>query len=92
LGINKTMTSHVADFRPILKAAISEAKAAGFYAPASQLEDAAFAAYGTSSEMLGETGIAIKAFVASVGAAAPPAVVEALNQCLVEVRKVWPGI
>ena len=86
------MTAHVADFQPLLKAAISEARAAGFEAAASQLEGFAFAAYSTSSELLGETGIAIKTFIESVGAAAPPTVVDKLNACLAEVRKVWPGI
>ncbi|XHS78562.1 hypothetical protein ACFJGW_00910 [Burkholderiaceae bacterium UC74_6] len=90
--IKETMTSQIADFQPMLKAAISEARAAGFEAAAAQLEEAAFAAYGTSSELLGETGIAIRAFVASVGTAAPSAVVDKLDRCLVEVRKVWPSM
>jgi hypothetical protein len=92
LGINKTMTSRVVDFRPTLRAAIAEARAAGLADSASQLEEQAFAAYATSSEWLGEAGLAIKAFLASAGSALPQSVAEKLNVCLVEVHKVWPRL
>lgn len=90
MGSNKIMTDQVADFQPILRAAIAEAKAAGLVVAASELEVHAFAAYTSSSELLGETGAAIKAFLASEGTAAPQSVVAKLNLCLMEVRKVWP--
>ncbi len=86
------MTDHLADFQSVLKAAISEAKAAGVEPSTSQLEERAFAAYATSSEWLGEAGLAIKAFLAAPGSSLPLSVVEKLNFCLAEVRKVWPRI
>lgn len=92
MGINKTMTSHVADFRPTLRSAIAEAKAAGLADSAYLLDEHAFAAYATSSESLGEIGLAIKAFLASAGSALPDSVAEKLNACLVEVSKVWPRL
>lgn len=86
------MAEQVADFQPLLEAAIAEAKAAGLVAAASQLEGRAFAAYATSSELLGETGAAIKAFLASEGSAVPRSVATKLNLCLMEVRKIWPSM
>jgi hypothetical protein len=86
------MSNRVADFQPMLRAAIAEAKAAGLLTAALQLEGKVFEAFTTSSELLGETGAAIKAFLASEGAAAPQPVVAKLNLCLTEVRKVWPNM
>lgn len=86
------MVDQVDDFHSVLSAAIAEAKAAGLLAAASQLEDQASASYATSSELLGETGAAIKTFLASKGSAIPQSVVVKLNFCLTEVRKVWPRI
>ncbi|TJY58324.1 hypothetical protein E4T66_16670 [Sinimarinibacterium sp. CAU 1509] len=86
------MDSRVAEFQQMLRAALDEAKAAGLVNAASQLEFRAFAAYTTSSELLGETGVAIKEFLQTAGPAIPPLVVVKLNLCLTEVRKVWPRI
>jgi hypothetical protein len=86
------MISPVADFQPMLRAAIAEAKAAGLVASASRLEAQVFAAYGTSSELLGETGAAIKDFLQSEGSAVPPSVAAKLSNCMMEVHKVWPSM
>ena len=84
------MTLQVEDYYPFLKAAIAEAKAAGLDAAATELEDRAFAVYTTSSELLGEHGMAIRQFLKSGGAAVPAGVKANLDRCLVEIRKVWP--
>jgi hypothetical protein len=52
------------DYTRLLTEAIAEAKAAGFEAAASDLERSCFGvAYTTSSEMLGEHGLAISRFL-----------------------------
>jgi hypothetical protein len=58
------MTTGIMDYTPLLREAIAEAKAAGFETAASDLEQSCFAvAFTTSSEMLGEHGLAIKRFL-----------------------------
>jgi len=84
------VTIQAEDYYPYLKAAIAEAKAAGLDAAATELEDKAFAAYTTSSELLGEHGLAIRQFLDSGGAAVPAGVKANLDRCLAEIRKVWP--
>ena len=86
------MTTQVSDYIPILRAAISEAKSAGLAQAATELEARAFGAYTTSSEILGETGIAIGYFLKSQARSAPAGVVEKLTACLNEIRKVWPDL
>jgi hypothetical protein len=66
--------SEVEDYSPRLKAAIAEAKAAGLEEAAAELEGRLFAAYTTSSELIGEHGVAIREFLKSGGAAVPPGV------------------
>ena len=52
------------DYTRLLTEAIAEAKAVGFEAAASDLERSCFGvAYTTSSEMLGEHGLAISRFL-----------------------------
>ena len=84
------MTGKAEDYYPFLKAAIAEAKAAGLEAAASKLEDKVFAAYTTSSELLGEHGLAIRHFLESGGAVVPVGVRANLDRCLAEIRKVRP--
>jgi hypothetical protein len=86
------MSDNLVDLQPTLRAAIAEAKAAGLVTAALQLEGQVFAAYTTSSELLGEIGAAIKAFLVSEGAVVPESVVTKLNLCLAEVREVWPNM
>jgi len=84
------VTIQVEDYYPFLKTAIAEAKAAGLDAAATELENRAFAAYASSSELLGEQGLAIRQFLKSGGAAVPAGVKANLDRCLKEIRKVWP--
>ena len=86
------MTVQVADYYPLLKTAIAEARAAGLEPAVSELEAQVFAAYTTSSELLAEHGIAILQFLRSQGQSVPVSVAEKLNQCLKEIRKVWPNL
>jgi hypothetical protein len=85
------MGIQVNDFYPILRSAIAEAKAAGLEPFASQLEERAFSAYTTSSELLAETGGAIVEFQNAAGNAVPSSVAGKLEHCLGEIRKVWSG-
>jgi hypothetical protein len=80
------------DFASEMRAAIREAKAAGLADAADALEGRAFAAYATSSEWLGETGLAIHEFLGRARGKVPPSVIEHLNVCLGEVAKVWPKL
>jgi len=89
LGL-KQMTGQVADYTPWLREAIAGAKSAGLEREAAELESRVFAAYTTSSELLGETGDAIEEFLHRVGRSAPPTVTEKLRACLSEIGKVWP--
>lgn len=86
------MPNQVQDFQPQLRAAIVEAKAAGLVDVALRLEERAFGSYTTSTELLGETGIAIKDFLKARGSAVPPSVAAKLNDCLAQVRKVWASL
>jgi hypothetical protein len=85
------MNIQVNDFYPMLKSAVAEARAAGLEASALKLEERAFSAYTTSSELLAETGEAILEFQKAEGTAIPPLVAAKLKRCLNEIRKVWPG-
>ena len=86
------MSNQVDDYYPTLKAAIAEAKAAGLNSLASKLEADAFAMYSSSSELLGEQGKAILAFLKLAGPKVPPSVSGKLEQCLIQIRKVWPQL
>jgi hypothetical protein len=84
------VTQPVADFTPLLRAALDEARAAGLVAESDALESRVFACYTTSSELLGETGIAIKSFLAVNRSRLQPSTVRKLEQCLREIGKAWP--
>jgi len=61
---------------------------------ATHLRDAiqAARAAGTSSEWLGEVGLAIRPFRARERGRVPADVQRSLEHCLAEVRKVWPKL
>jgi|KBSSwiStaDraftv2_1062776.scaffolds.fasta_scaffold390138_2 hypothetical protein len=86
------MSAGVNDFHPLLRAAIAEARAAGFGEAAAVLESKVLAAGTTSSELLGTVGAAIVEFLAATGPALPAHVADKLGRCLGEVRKVWPQL
>ena len=53
----------IKDYAPLLREAIAEARAVGLDTAADHLEQAAFTAFTTSSELLQEQGIAIRQFL-----------------------------
>jgi len=86
------MTVEGRDYSAWLREAIAEAKAAGFEAAASDLEQSCFGvAFTTSSEMLGEHGLAIRRFLKATRGALPRSTKARLNACLAEVGLAWPG-
>ena len=86
------MTTRIRDYTPLLREAIAEAKAAGFESAANDLEQSCFAvAYTTSSEMLGEHGLAIKRFLKATRGSLPRPIREKLDACLTETALAWPG-
>jgi hypothetical protein len=86
------MTTEIRDYTPLLREAIVEAKAAGFETAASDLEESCFGvAFTTSSEMLGEHGLAIKRFLKATRGTLPRSTKAKLNACLTETALAWPG-
>ena len=86
------MATEVKDFYPLLREAIADARAAGLVSLADSLELRSSAAYTTSSELLGETGLAIIEFLRVGGAKVQPAVAAKLQECLQQVQRVWPEL
>ena len=80
------------DYAADLKAAIADARAVGLEAAAAELESSVFVAFTTSSEMLAAQGIAIREFLRTAGQSVPLSVADKLNNCLIEIRKVWPDL
>ena len=86
------MTKEVTDYTPLLREAIAEAKAAGFETAAHGLEQSCFAvAYTTSSEMLGEHGLAIERFLKDAGGTLPGSTRKKLRACLAATGRAWPA-
>jgi hypothetical protein len=81
----------VRDIGGSLRFAIQEARRAGLEQPAADLEGAAFAAYTTASEMLGETKLAIDRFLESTKGRLPDRVEGILRATLVVISEVWPN-
>lgn len=84
------MSKQVSDFIPILRAAIAEAREAGLQSQCDELESRVFACYTTSSEWLGECGLAITAFKSANRKTLARSTKRQLNTCLKEIGKVWP--
>lgn len=82
--------THINDFTPRLREALSEIEAAGFVASAEAARGKCFSVYTTSSEWLGEVGVSVTELLATHGALIPASTREKLNACLNEVAKVWP--
>jgi hypothetical protein len=91
-GATMTANHHVEDFLPVLRDCIEEARTAGLASLADELESRALAAYTTSSELLGEVGQAIVAFLHAAGPSVPYAVANRLRACLAQVQGVWPNL
>ncbi len=75
-----------------LHEAIQRARAAGLSEAADELEARTSAAFTTSSEYLGEVGLAIRRFLARERGRVPAEVVRQLRDCLAAVRKAWPRL
>jgi hypothetical protein len=80
----------VTDPTPKLERAIALAREAGLEDAAAELERRAFAPYTTSSEFIGEVGLAIRRFLSREGARLPPEAMELLCECLRDVGQLWP--
>ena len=76
---------------PLLREAIAEARAAGFETEANDLEQAAFSAFTTSSEMLQEHGLAIKRFLKATDDTLPRPTKGKLKACLTETELACTG-
>ena len=86
------MTTRIMDYTRLLREAIAEAKAAGFETAARDLEQSCFAvAFTTSSEMIGEHGLAIKRFLKVTRGTLPRSTKAKLNACLTKMGLAWPG-
>ncbi|MFZ2407786.1 MAG: hypothetical protein WAW41_21865 [Methylobacter sp.] len=70
---------------------ISRLQAYGYSADAESISSLRTSAWTSSSEMIGELGIAILE-IQSHCEPAPAELRQALARCMKEVRKVWPGI
>jgi len=68
------------------------ARAAGLAEAADELDARTSAAFTSSSEFLGEVGLGIQRFLARERSNVPVAVRQQLEECLAEVRRVWPGL
>lgn len=73
---------HVRDYAPLLEEAIAEARAEGFVVEAHELERKANGVYTTSSELLGEHGLAIRTFLKATGSRLPRSIRSKLETCL----------
>jgi len=80
----------LADISPVLRRLISELKAGGLDSAAHDLEARCFAAYTTSSEWLGEVGLALERFRSTNCGRYSSNLDPLIDQCLREVGRVWP--
>jgi hypothetical protein len=81
-----------ADVARLLREAMQGARAAGLAEAADELEARTSIAFTSSSEWLGEVGLAIRHFQARERGKVPAAVKRQLGDCLGEVRRAWPGL
>jgi hypothetical protein len=84
------MNRSVSDFTSVLRDALIEIRTLGLAEAADELEGAVFSAFTTSSELLGESGLAITKFLKDHRRQLPDPVISQLNFCLSEIGKVWP--
>ena len=85
------MPTQVKDCTPLLKEVIAEAREAGLVVAADDLERSAFAAFTSSSELLGEQGVAIRRFLKATRGNLPAGTKDKLETYLMEINIVWPG-
>jgi hypothetical protein len=80
------------DITPILDEAVAALRGGGFGPEAERLVAAARTAGTSSSEILGELGLAILAELRDVGDLLPRDAKRQLKRCLKEIRRTWPDI
>src|SRR2546425_11093334 len=85
------MRMRIRDYAPLLREAIAEARAAGLETATDNLEQAAFTAFTTSSELLQEQGIAIRQFLKDTRGKLPASTKAKLRVCLAEIDMASPG-
>jgi len=81
-----------ADVCELLREAIRDARAAGLGPAADELQERTSAAFTSSSEFLGEVGLAVERFLRRERGKVPADVERRLRMCLAEVRTVWPRL
>jgi hypothetical protein len=86
------MASPRADVSELLRQAIRDARAAGLGPAADELQERTSAAFTSSSELLGEMGLAVEHFLRRERGKVPADVEEKLRACLAAVRRVWPRL
>ena len=84
-------TMRVRDYLPLLGEAIAEARAAGLWSAAEELEQSCSGAFTTSSEMLQEQGIAIRRFLRRAQGGLPASTEAKLRACLNETELACSG-
>src|SRR3989442_4414435 len=85
------MHMRIRDYAPLRREALAEARADGLETAADNLEQAAFAAFTTSSELLQEQGLAIREFLKATRGKLPASTKAKLEVCLAEIDMVSPG-
>lgn len=84
--------SRPVDAKPILDQAVATLRSGGFGPEAERLVAAAQTPTSSSSEILGELGLAILAVLRDVGHLLPRDAKRQLRRCLKEIRRTWPDI
>jgi hypothetical protein len=86
------MAPAILDVPRVLQEAVEDARAAGLTEAADELEARTSAAFTSSSECLGEVGLAIRHFLSRERGKVRAAVQQQLRECLAAVGKVWPRL
>ncbi len=84
--------SRVAEFRASLDEAVAALQGGGFGPEAERLAAAAQTPSSSSSEILGELGLAILRVLRDVGHLLPRDAKRQLLRCLKEIRRTWPQL
>lgn len=84
--------SRPAGFLPILDEAVATLRGGGFGPEAERLVAAVRTTGTSSSEIIGELGLAILRVLRDVGHLLPRDTKRQLNRCLKEIRRTWPQL
>jgi hypothetical protein len=80
------------DLPELLEAVVRALREEGAEAEADHLDSVSTCAYTTSSEYLGQVGLALRVVRDSVERRASPSTISALEEALDMVREVWPDL